>query len=178
MQAVTIRCLAGQDAEAFSALRRAVTAANPVGMGLSMEEELSRPIEGFRAQLASPAPSAVFGAFVRGELVATAAVSPTSRFASSAHKRDMWGVFTNPSMRRHGLSRAVVTTAIDHAFTTGARRINLLVYVPNEPALALYRSVGFVECGAEPEALFLDGAFFDGVHMTLARPRRGGAGGT
>jgi hypothetical protein len=64
MQALTIRRLTGQDAEAFSALRRAVTAANPVGMGLSMEEELSRPIEGFRAQLASPAPSAVFASSV------------------------------------------------------------------------------------------------------------------
>jgi RimJ/RimL family protein N-acetyltransferase len=163
-----IRILAEADAQAFSRLRRAVTAVDPVGMGLSMDEELSRTIEGFRAQLGAPPPSAVFGAFVAGELVATAAVSRTSRFASSGHKREMWGVFTNPSMRRRGLSRAVVGHAIAHAFETGARRINLLVYVPNQPALALYRSLGFVECGTEPEALQLDGVFFDGVHMTLA----------
>jgi RimJ/RimL family protein N-acetyltransferase len=141
---------------------------DPVGMGLSMDEELSRTIEGFRAQLGAPAPSAVFGAFVGGELVATAAVSPAGRFASSRHKRDMWGVFTHPSMRRRGLSRAVVGRAIAHAFETGARRINLEVYVPNEPAVALYRSLGFVECGREPEAVHLGGRFFDGVHMTLA----------
>lgn len=164
-----IRCLTAQDAEAFSALRRAVTAENPVAMGLSLQEELARPLDGFRAQLGAPAPSAVFGAFVDAELVATAAVSPTSRFGSAAHKRVMWGVFTKPSKRRLGLSRALVETAIAHAFTTGARRINLLVYVPNEPALALYRSLGFVECGREPEALYLDGMFFDGVNMTLAR---------
>jgi RimJ/RimL family protein N-acetyltransferase len=96
-------------------------------------------------------------------------VSPAGRFASSRHKRDMWGVFTHPSMRRRGLSRAVVGRAITHAFETGARRINLLVYVPNEAALALYRSFGFVACGSEPEAVHLDGRFFDGVHMTLAR---------
>jgi RimJ/RimL family protein N-acetyltransferase len=167
-----IRRLTAQDAEAFSALRRVVTAEHPVAMGLSMAEELSRPIEGFRTQLASAPPSAVFGAFVAGELVATAGISATSRFASSAHKRVLWGVFTNPAMRRQGLSRALVEKAIEHAFTTGARRINLLVYVPNEPALALYRSLGFVECGTEPEALLLDGAFHDGVNMTLANARQ------
>ena len=164
-----IRALTEADAEAFAQLRRAVTAVDPVGMGLSMDEELSRTIEGFSAQLGAPAPSAVFGAFVDGELVATAAVSPTVKFPSAAHKRVMWGVFTHPSVRRRGLSRAVVARAIAHAFETGARRINLLVYVPNEPALALYRSFGFVPCGSEPEAVQLDGRFFDGVHMTLAR---------
>jgi RimJ/RimL family protein N-acetyltransferase len=164
-----IRALTAADAEAFSRLRRAVTAVDPVGMGLSMDEELSRSIEGFRSQLGAAAPSAVFGAFVGGELVATAAVSPTVNFASAAHKRVMWGVFTHPTMRRRGLSRAVVRRAIAHAFETGARRINLLVYVPNEPAVALYRSLGFVACGSEPEAVHLDGRFFDGVHMTLTR---------
>jgi ribosomal protein S18 acetylase RimI-like enzyme len=169
-----IRRLSADDAEAFSRLRRSVTAANPIGMGLSMEDELARPIDGFRAQLGSAPPDAVFGAFVGGELAATAAVSRTSRFSSAAHKMVMWGVFTAPSQRRQGLSRAVVEAAIAHAHANGARRINLLVYVPNEPALALYRSLGFVEYGTEPEAIALDGSFFDGVHMTLA----GGASGT
>lgn len=85
-----IRALTEADAEAFAQLRRAVTAVDPVGIGLSMDEELSRTIEGFRAQLGAP-------------------------------------------------------------------------------ALALYRSFGFVPCGSEPEAVQLDGRFFDGVHMTLAR---------
>jgi GNAT superfamily N-acetyltransferase len=163
-----IRRLCADDAESFARLRRSVTAADPVGMGLSMEDELARPIEGFRAQLGSPLPDAVFGAFVNGELAATAAVARTSRFASAAHKMVMWGVFTTPALRRCGLSRAVVERAIEHAGDNGARRVNLLVYVPNEPAISLYGSLGFVECGTEPEAVLLDGVFFDGVHMTLA----------
>ncbi len=62
----------------------------------------------------------------------------------------------------------VVQRTIQHAFEVGVRRINLLVYVPNDPALALYRSFGFVECGSEPEAVCLDGSYFDGVHMSLS----------
>jgi len=138
-------------------------------MGLTLDEELSRPIEGFRNQLSSPLPNAVFGVFVSGELVATAAVSRTSTFASSGHKMLMWGVFTSPRFRRRGLARLVVTHAIRHAFDAGVVRINLLAYVPNDPVLALYRSLGFLECGTEPEAVHLDGRYHDGVHMSLGR---------
>ncbi len=165
---IEIRRLGADDAQVFSNLRREVTADNPVPMGLSMQEELSRPLEGFRAQLSSPLPDAVFGAFVGGELAATSAVSRASRFASSGHKMVMWGVFTSPRYRRRGFSRALVTRSIDHAVDNGVRRINLLVYVPNEAALALYRSLGFVECGIEPQAVQLDGTYYDGVQMSLA----------
>lgn len=164
-----VRRLKAEDAEAFSRLRRELTADNPVPMGLSLEEELSRPIEGFRNQLSSPHPNVVFGAFVAGELVATAAVSRAGQFASSGHKMVMWGVFTSPRFRRRGVSRLLVQQAISHALHAGALRVNLLVYVPNEPALALYRSLGFMEGGVEPEAVHLNGRFFDGVHMSLRR---------
>ncbi|MEQ1657343.1 MAG: GNAT family N-acetyltransferase [Hylemonella sp.] len=165
---VELRRLDAEDAEAFSRLRRELTADNPVPMGLTLQEELTRSIEGFRSQLSSLPPNAVFGTFFDGELCATAAVSRTSPYASSGHKMVMWGVFTSPRFRRRGLSRMVVQRTIQHAFEVGARRINLLVYVPNDPALALYRSFGFVECGSEPEAVCLDGSYFDGVHMSLS----------
>ena len=55
------------------------------------------------------------------------------------------------------------------AFSNGVHRVNLQVYVPNEPALELYKSIGFVECGAEPEAVYLDGQYYDGIHMTLVK---------
>jgi len=163
-----IRCLSADDAEIFSALRRAVTEVNPVQMGLSLEEELSRPMDGFRAQLSAAPPNAVFGAFVDGVLAATAAVSRTGLFPSTAHKMMMWGVFTHPAFRRQGLSRAVVEAALQHAFASGIRRVNLMVYVPNDSAQRMYRSLGFVECGTEPEAIHLNNRYYGGIHMSLA----------
>ena len=166
---MNIRCISVEDAEAFSTLRQEVTRENPVPMGLSYEEELTRTLDGFRAQLSFTHPNAMFGSFADGELVATAAVGYTSKFPSSRHKMVMWGVFTSPRYRRQGLSRQVVEAALQHAFSNGVRRINLQVYVPNEPALGLYKSFGFVEYGVEPEAVYLDGQFYDGVHMTLVK---------
>lgn len=172
-QSIKIRRLEAGDAEAFSALRREVTRENPVPMGLTFEEELTRTLDGFRAQLSSPLPNAVFGGFVDGELAATAAVSRAGQFPSSHHKMVMWGVFTSPRHRRHGLGRQVVDAALQHAFDNGVHRVNLQVYVPNEPAMVLYKSIGFVEYGVESEAVRLDGHYRDGVHMTLVKDRHG-----
>jgi RimJ/RimL family protein N-acetyltransferase len=165
-----VRCVNSDDAEAFLALRKEVVLENPASMGLTYEEELTRSLDDFRTQLSFTHPNAMFGAFIGGELVATAAVGYTSKFPSSRHKMVMWGVFTSPRYRRRGLSRKVVEAAIQNAFSSGVVRVNLQVYVPNEPAIALYKSIGFMEYGIEPQAVYINGQYFDGVHMTLDKP--------
>lgn len=164
-----IRCICAEDAERFAALRREVTRENPVAMGLTYEEERSRTVESFSSQLSFSHPNAMFGSFVEGELAATAAVGYTSKFPSSRHKMILWGVFTSPRFRRRGLSRRVVELAIEHAFDHDVHRVNLQVYVPNEAAVALYKSIGFIEYGIEPDAVCIDGAYYNGVHMSLAK---------
>lgn len=162
-----MRQLGSTDAEAFSTLRREVTANNSIQMGLTMEEELSRSIEGFRSQLSFPEPNAAFGAFVEGELVGSAAVAWPSKFPSSRHKVDLWGVFVSPRFRDIGIARALVKRAVAHAQAHGVRRVNLTVYLPNSPAIKLYDSLGFVHCGMEPEAIFIGGAYYHGARMSL-----------
>jgi len=166
---LTIRQLTSADAEAFQKLRREVTADNPVPMGLTLEEELSRTLEGFRDQLSYPFPNAVFGAFVSGSLAGTAAVAWPSKFPSSRHKTNLWGVFVTPTHRGTGLGRALVSRAISHAFENGVRRINLQVFTPNTEAISLYDSLGFQLFGKEPEAVYINGEYHDGAHMSLLR---------
>lgn len=162
----TMRRLTADDAEAFIALRRRVAADNLVPLGLGMEEELARPLQGFRDQLGAPA-NAVFGAFIQGELAATAAVTPGGPFSSSRHKHILWATFVAPAHRRQGLGRKVVSQAIAHARQAGARRIHLTMYLPNPAARALYESLGFEVWGTEPEAVCIDGAYHDGLQMAL-----------
>ena len=88
---------------------------------------------------------------------------------SSRHKTNLWGVFVTPNNRRLGIGRSVVTQAVRHAFGSGARRVNLQVFVPNPEAVQLYLSMGFIEYGRELEAICLDGMYYDGVHMSLLR---------
>ena len=169
---IETRQLGAADAEDFSALHSAVTADDPVPMGLTLEEELGRPLQGFRDQLAAAAPNAAFGVFVEGRLRACAAVAWTSRFPSSMHKAMLWGCFVDPDFRRIGLGRCAVDRALQHARDHGVLRVNLMVFLPNEAAVSLYTSLGFQPYGLEPEAVFLDGRFHPGQHMTLAFNKR------
>lgn len=162
-----LRQLMPEDAEAFSALRRLVTADNPVPMGLTLAEEQSRTIEGFRQQLGAPAPNAAFGIFLDTELVACSAVAWTGSFASSRHKVVLWGTFVKPGFRQRGMGKAVVRRALEHAKKNGARRANLTVYLPNPEAISLYESLGFSVYGVEPEAVRLDGTYHDGKCMSV-----------
>lgn len=161
-----LRQLGADDAQAFSLLRREVTADNPVPMGLTLEEELARPLQGFRDQLSYPPPNAAFGAFVGSELVGSAAVAWPSKLPSSRHKTTLWGVFVSPRYRQQGIGRAVIEKAIAHAESIGVLRINLTVYVPNPAAVSLYESLAFEHCGMEPQAIHMEGTYFDGYHMS------------
>jgi RimJ/RimL family protein N-acetyltransferase len=163
------RQLTAADAEAFAQLRREVTAQDPVGMGLTLEEELTRPIEKFREQLSFADPNAVFGAFVDGQLIGTAAVAWPSRLPSSRHKVNLWGVFVSPRFRCQGIARTLVSQALDHADSNGVQRINLMVFVPNIAAVRLYESLGFRHYGTEPQSIRIDGHYHDGHLMSRCR---------
>lgn len=166
---ISIRELTPADAQAFSGLRRLVVADSPVQMGLTLEEELQRPLQEFEEQLAASPPGAVFGAFDGDALVATAGISrPTSR-PSGSHKAVLWGVFTAPTHRRQALARKLSELALERAFSTWAHRVYLYVFLPNAAAIRLYESLGFTATGREPEVLRVGDVFHDIQSMSRGK---------
>jgi ribosomal protein S18 acetylase RimI-like enzyme len=70
--------------------------------------------------------------------------------AEDCHVED---VFVRADARGSGLGRALVEAAIERARARGCRRLELDTAEENAPALALYRSLGFVSGGDEPGRL-------------------------
>jgi ribosomal protein S18 acetylase RimI-like enzyme len=60
-------------------------------------------------------------------------------------------VLLDPASRGKGYGRALVAAAIDAAIAGGTSRIDLNVIAGNLPAIATYRSLGFVVLGPNPE---------------------------
>jgi ribosomal protein S18 acetylase RimI-like enzyme len=60
---------------------------------------------------------------------------------------------SRPAFRGRGLGRLVTAIATADALRDGSRWIHLGVYAENEPAIALYRSLGFVTLGPAPDML-------------------------
>jgi ribosomal protein S18 acetylase RimI-like enzyme len=68
---------------------------------------------------------------------------------------------------RRGLGDALMKATIDWARAAGLAWMDLGVFGGNEPALALYRKLGFVEVGRVPDRFVVDGVSLTDIVMTL-----------
>ncbi len=87
---------------------------------------------------------------------------------ASRHVGDL-GISIAADWRGVGLGRALLNAIIDEARSTldGLRMVRLDVFEGNEPAIALYRSVGFIETGRTPGAVLRRGEYVDSIQMVL-----------
>ena len=114
-----------------------------------------------------------FGAKDGDELVGTVALEFSPK-PKTRHKALVVGMVVVPAWRGRGLARALLQAAIDHCVARGdIRAIQLEVTEGNEPAVRLYRALGFVPYGVEPLGLLTSCGFKSKVHMWLKCEGRG-----
>ncbi len=78
------------------------------------------------------------------------------------------GVGIEQTHRGRGWGRRLVETAIGWARQEPAISwVDLGVFEGNDRAVALYRKLGFVECGRVPDRFRVDGTSITDIHMTL-----------
>jgi ribosomal protein S18 acetylase RimI-like enzyme len=124
-----------------------------------------RPFSAFAERIAPAAPSLVFGAFARQELVGMAGfLAGTS--AKSRHKGMLWGVYVMPKQRGRSLARQLVEAVIAHA-AQHVLVLNANVVTTNTAARTLYEKLGFRCYGVEAKALCVNGVFYDEALLAL-----------
>lgn len=159
---LVVRRLGPEDAEAFHALRLEGLARHPCAFAASPEEECGHSLAEVAARL-ERAP--VFGAFDGTRLVGVAGFAIPAR-AKKRHKGVLWGVYVREGARGRGLGRALVQAVIEHA-RAHVVQLHATVVTTNQPALRLYRSLGFSTYGLEPRGLACAGQYFDQELMVL-----------
>jgi RimJ/RimL family protein N-acetyltransferase len=103
----------------------------------------------------------------RERLIAVAGVARMRR-VKTRHRAIIWGVYCDPAHRGRGLGRAVTEAAINTARSwEGISIVALCVSARSTGAIALYHSLGFEPWGVEPDAVRVDGASYDDIHMVL-----------
>ena len=169
----TVRLLTPDDLDALIALRAEALLDSPWAFTGSPGE--ARDAEVVRTSI-NPPHSAVVGAFEDGEkgrggaLVASAGIVHDQR-SKRAHVALIWGVYVTPRARGTGIGRAVVSRAVEVARgMEGVTTIQLGCSENSTAAAALYKSLGFVHWGTEPDALHVGGRSYNELHMSLANP--------
>jgi ribosomal protein S18 acetylase RimI-like enzyme len=170
-----VRQLNVQDAARYQALRLRGLQESPTAFSSSYAQEVDRLAAEIAARVTPAADGSrcVFGAFAGEELAGLLAfVRPPSE--KIRHCAELFGMYVAPEFRRRGFGRALVAAAVDHARALpGLRQIKLSVNAANTPARDLYEAFGFTHCGTEPEAIFVDGCYYDDGLYVLRLPEAG-----
>lgn len=76
-----------------------------------------------------------------------------------------------PQMRGHGIGRRLIEPTMARAVDQGLTRIELTVFSDNDPAIALYRKLGFSIEGKLRNDALIDGRYHNALMMAwLAEP--------
>jgi RimJ/RimL family protein N-acetyltransferase len=160
---VTIRPAEPSDAAALVQLARAV-AAEEEGWLVTAGEWRSPADERRYLRAIKRYPhAAVLVAEDDGQIVGRLSTARDSHPAS-AHVADL-GLMVARGHRRHGVGRALMEAAEEWARAGGVRKLELHVFPHNEPARALYRSLGYREEGLRRGHYQRDGHYLDAILM-------------
>ena len=136
------------------------------------DERAREPLSWWEKRIASTdGLSESFGAFDDAALFGTVALEYSAK-PKTKHSALVIGMYVRPAHRRSGAAVALVQAAVTAARARPEiQSLRLTVTEGNDPAIRLYKSVGFVAWGTEPGAICTETGFKGKVHMSMILPR-------
>jgi ribosomal protein S18 acetylase RimI-like enzyme len=163
-----IRILKESDAQAWWNLRLQALTGEPKAFGKSPEEHIATPVDAIAKRFReSTADAFTPGAFEAGRLIGIATFMRRTGL-KELHKGELFGVYVDPDFRRRGVARELIESIRKSAQQDPSlEQILLSVSTAQPAACALYRSLGFLTYGTEPNALKIGDSYIDEDHMIL-----------
>jgi len=160
---MNVKLLSAKDWEYWKQLRLGALKDSPTSFSSSFEEESNCSDTKFQEDLIK---NNVFGTFVDCKLVACAGFYSLN-FMKVKHRGILWGTYTKPEYRRHGMASSIIKTIVIHA-KNHVKQLHLTCVTINTSAIALYQKQEFKIYGTEPNSLRVGDRFFDEHLMVLA----------
>lgn len=165
---IELRLLGAADAQDYKRVRLNALKLAPTAFGSSWETTRELPDEFFTQRATAQPDNFIFGAFDDRVLIGIcgAFVEPD---IMRNHIANVVGMWVEPSHRSRGIARRLVDAVIEALQALPqVTSIQLSVTASNINALQLYEDCGFKIWGQEPDAIKVDGAYYDELHMVLA----------
>jgi len=164
---VEIRFLIPDDAGEWLRLRMEALEGDPEAFSASLDEYGSLSLDEVKKRLWSDGDAFVVGAFEQGCLRGMAGFY-REKGPKSRHKGRVWGVYVTAGARGARIGYKMMQALLERAMRIeGVEQVLLSVATTQEPAIRLYRSVGFQSFGREPRALRIGDRYIDEEYMVL-----------
>ena len=131
------------------------------------EERAKEPLAWWVHRIAPPSGlGQSFGAYLEGRLVGAVALEYSAK-PKTRHAAHVLGMYLQPVARRSGAAAGLMRAVIEAANARPeVQMLRLTVTEGNEPAIRLYRAMGFSAWGTEPNAILTPTGFKAKVHMS------------
>lgn len=163
---VVIREVTLDEVEAYRELRLEGLRLHPDAFGSDYEIDKERPMEYWRDRItkSDATPRAVYVADAGGAFAGMMVVSITNQ-PKMAHFGWITGVYVRPAWRGCGISDKLFDACLTWARERKLRMLKLAVATANGAAIGCYLRLGFTVFGVDPEALLVDGKYYDELLM-------------
>lgn len=153
----SIRQLSEDDADAYRAIRLEALVNHPEAFLSSAESFSQKSDADIRETLKA---LTIFGAVLPDGSLGGINAFLGNEGSKDRHRGWMIQVYVKPEHRGTGMSRALVEHLLDYA-KDRVIQVHLGVWSENEPAIRLYKKLGFETYGTEPRYLFVNGRYLD-----------------
>jgi RimJ/RimL family protein N-acetyltransferase len=138
--------------------------------GTTYAETAAQPTLPFEQSIAAgDGENVMFGAFTRGELGGICGLRREQR-QRSQHRAELVHMYVAPWLQGNGVASLLIDAVLRHGLDTiGLRQIVLGVVAENEPAVRLYRRIGFREYGRLERCLRTEEGFATQLLMLYER---------
>ncbi|KEZ52697.1 MULTISPECIES: GNAT family N-acetyltransferase [Metabacillus] len=162
------RLLTLEDTEQYRSLRLQALEELPFHFASAYEIEKKKSIEELMDEIRPSGSQFIAGAFSGRELTGITAFKQEP-LHKMKHRGQILSMYISPSARGNGAGKSLLTYLLDRIKENPAiEKADLAVGAENKGAIALYRSLGFVQYGEYANALKVDGEYVDELYMTLA----------
>ena len=161
---IKIRLLNERDVVAYRDLWLRALKESPTAFGSSYETEAGLRIKHLAARLKhhDEPDNGMIGAFADGKFLAGILGFNRDSRLKRRHIVMLGGMYVAPEFRGQGCGGMLLDGVISHIRRlNGVRRILLAVAAGNVAAASLYKSRGFKCYGVEPDAIWVEGSYYD-----------------
>ena len=165
-----LRLLDKPDAKTYQVIRLQALKNDPESFGSTYEQEVNKPLEKFAERIKLTNNQFTLGCFDSSHTLIGIIHFAREDRLKTEHKGLIYGMYVKREFRRRGIGKTILLALIERAMRTfdeELEQIHLTVVSTNKSAKRLYTSLGFEVYGVEPNALKIEGCYFDEDLMIL-----------